>query len=149
MSSRPNPVPDTDEEVNIKGEASFSEQDRNYCGSSDVTHENSKIREMLIDFYQKYNPEKVGTIDFILERYQGKESDLLQDLREKYREKISEHELASVIPIPICDEMPSRGSSSDEVISHQLNGAIERFIGGWGRGVDGTSILSVSTAKRK
>jgi hypothetical protein len=42
------------------------------------------IKHALKEFYLKFNPEKVNTIDHILERYDGKEIELFSNLKEKY-----------------------------------------------------------------
>lgn len=41
-------------------------------------------RDRLVKFYEKYNPEKVGTVDKTLEKFRGREEDLFQALRKKY-----------------------------------------------------------------
>lgn len=41
-------------------------------------------RDRLINFYEKYNPEKVATVDKTLVQYSGKEKELFEKLRAKY-----------------------------------------------------------------
>lgn len=42
------------------------------------------IKDIVEDFYRKYNPEKISTIDSILEKYRDNEAQLLVHLKEKY-----------------------------------------------------------------
>ena len=41
-------------------------------------------RERLTEFYRKYNPKKLNTVDAVLEAYRGKEEKLFQQLEAKY-----------------------------------------------------------------
>jgi hypothetical protein len=41
-------------------------------------------REKVVEFYRKYNPSKLSSLDEILNRYQGKETDLLKKLHAQY-----------------------------------------------------------------
>ena len=42
------------------------------------------LRGLLEAFYSKHNPEKLCNLDIILERYKGKEDQLIQQLKQKY-----------------------------------------------------------------
>ena len=41
-------------------------------------------RQRLLDFYERYNPEKLGEIDTILAKFKGREDTLFKKLKEKY-----------------------------------------------------------------
>ncbi len=41
-------------------------------------------RAVLIEFYQKHNPEKVGEVDLLLRKYKGREVELIHALKVKY-----------------------------------------------------------------
>jgi len=62
----------------------------------------------LIAFYQKYNPEKLDTVESTLIKYQGKEDDLFQKLEAKYihRTSIPNPNPTSKYPPP-CGEGPT------------------------------------------
>ncbi|DBA02168.1 TPA: hypothetical protein N0F65_004803 [Lagenidium giganteum] len=48
-------------------------------------HEQQQLfRKRLVDFYTKYNPEKIGGIDRTLEAFRGREEELFAKLTEKY-----------------------------------------------------------------
>ena len=53
-------------------------------------------RNRLMLFYEEHNPEKLNTIDIILEEWQGKEDELLKAVVDKYKTKY-EHEEAAAI----------------------------------------------------
>ena len=40
--------------------------------------------KILTDFYQKHNPEKLGQVDYLLNKYKGREEELVKSLKEKY-----------------------------------------------------------------
>lgn len=48
-------------------------------------HNEITIRDVVQQFYFEYNPERVSTIDMILEKYVGNEIQLIKHLKEKYR----------------------------------------------------------------
>ena len=50
--------------------------------TTDVAAVKAKVRAM----YEKYNPEKLEKLDTIMFRYKGRESDLLRDLEDKYKD---------------------------------------------------------------
>lgn len=50
--------------------------------STDVAAVEAEVRAM----YEKYNPEKLEKIDTIMFRYKGRETDLLKDLKDKYKD---------------------------------------------------------------
>lgn len=41
-------------------------------------------RDEVVEFYRKYNPEKLSSVDGILSKYQGKEGELLTKLHKQY-----------------------------------------------------------------
>jgi hypothetical protein len=60
-----------------------------FGGAGDSTSDDAPINDVdykaqLIDFYKKYNPEKLDTVDSTLAKYRGKEKELFQKLQEKY-----------------------------------------------------------------
>jgi peptidylprolyl isomerase len=60
-----------------------------FGGAGDSTSDDAPINDVdykaqLIDFYKKYNPEKLDTVDSTLAKYKGKEKELFQKLQEKY-----------------------------------------------------------------
>lgn len=64
---------------------------------SDISDVNLQdFKKILEVFYTTHNPERVGTINLILESYKGRERELLIHLGEKYsHEKVQEAILAS------------------------------------------------------
>lgn len=44
-------------------------------------------REKLRKFYEVHNPEKLSDIDFLLEKYEGREDVLFRKLQRKYERK--------------------------------------------------------------
>lgn len=44
----------------------------------------SELREWVTSFYEAHNPEKLGSIDVILGKYEGKEEELVSQLERKY-----------------------------------------------------------------
>jgi hypothetical protein len=52
--------------------------------SSQQSFAGKSAREMLTDFYQKYNPGQIDKIDGILMKYSGKEEALFRNLAQKY-----------------------------------------------------------------
>ena len=49
-----------------------------------IVWDQTNMREFLENFYRVHNPEKLSTIDLILERYRGHEGELFEHLSEKY-----------------------------------------------------------------
>jgi hypothetical protein len=45
------------------------------------------IRRQIANIFRKHNPEKLSELDGLLEKYRGKESDLLRAIQKKYLEK--------------------------------------------------------------
>jgi hypothetical protein len=108
------------------------------------------IKRALEEFYLKFNPEKLSTIDHILLRYDGKEIELFSNLMEKYdvnefslfdqiiqkEEKIfsTSDESASVIAkseAVACDEqttVPNKDSATASKHSVSLTPTKEAFI---------------------
>ena len=52
--------------------------------SSGATFGGKTPREILIQFYQQYNPSKIGEVDKLLAKYAGNEENLLRNLARKY-----------------------------------------------------------------
>ncbi|RLN53075.1 hypothetical protein BBJ29_002059 [Phytophthora kernoviae] len=52
--------------------------------STSLSPREGRLRARLIGFYTKYNPSAIPRVDKILERYHGRESELWQDLCQKY-----------------------------------------------------------------
>jgi len=50
----------------------------------EIITEEQRIKKRLVDFYQKHNPDKVSSIDGIMEKYKGQEARLFDMLRTKY-----------------------------------------------------------------
>eukprot|EP00516_Mucochytrium_quahogii_P002514 CAMPEP_0203743712 /NCGR_PEP_ID=MMETSP0098-20131031/29_1 /ASSEMBLY_ACC=CAM_ASM_000208 /TAXON_ID=96639 /ORGANISM=" , Strain NY0313808BC1" /LENGTH=1164 /DNA_ID=CAMNT_0050631033 /DNA_START=223 /DNA_END=3717 /DNA_ORIENTATION=- len=50
----------------------------------DVLNEDVPIRDQVKAFYSKYNPEKIGDLERILARFEGREEVLLEKLKKKY-----------------------------------------------------------------
>ncbi|CAI5737269.1 unnamed protein product [Hyaloperonospora brassicae] len=55
-------------------------------------------RQKLVDFYQKYNPSKLSSVDATLQKYKGNEEKLFQNLATKYRVDVSNVSGACVPP---------------------------------------------------
>lgn len=49
-----------------------------------MSYDESALLLMLVSFYECYNPSKVDTVPIILERFHGKEVELLHNLKQKY-----------------------------------------------------------------
>ena len=45
---------------------------------------NSNIEKEVISFYQKYNPDKLEKVPYLLEKYKNRETELLESLKNKY-----------------------------------------------------------------
>lgn len=45
---------------------------------------NNPARERVVEFYRRYNPGKLASVDEILSKYEGKEDELLRKLRKQY-----------------------------------------------------------------
>lgn len=41
-------------------------------------------RGELVDFYEAHNPDKLDQVDAILDKYEGREEELMKTLRDKY-----------------------------------------------------------------
>lgn len=54
------------------------------AGANSVTFGGRPTREIVVAFYQKYNPSKMAEIDKVLTKYAGKEEQLLRNLAKKY-----------------------------------------------------------------
>lgn len=54
-------------------------------GTSSIT-----LRDAMESFYQEFNPDKIGTIDTILEKYVGHEEKLFEELKLKYNVTVFE-----------------------------------------------------------
>lgn len=54
-------------------------------GASQSSLQSRTPREMLTQFYQQKNPSKLGEIDKVLAKYQGKEEQLFRNLAKKYQ----------------------------------------------------------------
>jgi uncharacterized membrane protein len=50
-----------------------------YCPSRATT-----AKQRVVEFYRRYNPSKLATVDDILSKYEGKEDELLRKLRKQY-----------------------------------------------------------------
>jgi len=61
----------------------FSEEDRRTASNTD-NGDGTSHRQMLIEFYQKYNPSKVNEVDQTLEKFAGREEEMFRKLRLKY-----------------------------------------------------------------
>ena len=48
------------------------------------------FRTQLVNFYTKYNPSKLGTVDQVLAKYRGQETKLFASLRKKYQVPVTE-----------------------------------------------------------
>ena len=46
-------------------------------------------RERLIQFYKKHNPSRLFNVDYLLEKYRGRESELFSELRKIFRTSIT------------------------------------------------------------
>mmetsp|Transcript_10650 Transcript_10650/g.23435 ORF Transcript_10650/g.23435 Transcript_10650/m.23435 type:complete len:341 (-) Transcript_10650:220-1242(-) len=57
-------------------------------------------RSRLLQFYEKYNPEKAHTIDSLLSKYKGKEKELFAKLEYKYEGKRIQSAFPALPPIP-------------------------------------------------
>uniref|UniRef100_A0AAV1TKB6 RanBP2-type domain-containing protein n=1 Tax=Peronospora matthiolae TaxID=2874970 RepID=A0AAV1TKB6_9STRA len=55
-------------------------------------------RQKLVDFYQKYNPSKLSSVDATLQKYKGNEEKLFQNLATKYKVYVSNVSGVSVPP---------------------------------------------------
>uniref|UniRef100_M4B520 RanBP2-type domain-containing protein n=1 Tax=Hyaloperonospora arabidopsidis (strain Emoy2) TaxID=559515 RepID=M4B520_HYAAE len=55
-------------------------------------------RQKLVDFYQKYNPSKLSSVDATLQKYKGNEEKLFQSLATKYKVDVSNVSGVSVLP---------------------------------------------------
>jgi protein-tyrosine-phosphatase len=53
-----------------------------------VDEEREKHRARLVEFYTAYNPEKIGEVDTILDKFKGKEQTLFKKLKEKYPDAV-------------------------------------------------------------
>ena len=45
---------------------------------------NDNIEREVISFYQKYNPDKLEKVPYLLEKYKNREIELLESLKNKY-----------------------------------------------------------------
>ena len=62
----------------------YSTKPSSTSSSDGSEHNEAPIRERLLKFYSKYNPEKLDSIDTLLEHYEGREKVLLAKLIDKY-----------------------------------------------------------------
>ncbi len=51
---------------------------------SDISSSSLSHRQRLIEFYEKYNPEKLSSVDSTLEKFKGKEAEMFAKLDRKY-----------------------------------------------------------------
>ena len=58
------------------------------AATSSVTT-SEEVREILESFYSMYHPEKLGSIDMILDKYIGNHDNLINQLRDKYSKEFS------------------------------------------------------------
>jgi len=54
------------------------------AGATQSTFQGKDPRQMLMQFYQQYNPSKLGEVDKVLTKYKGKEEQLFRNLAKKY-----------------------------------------------------------------
>ena len=56
------------------------------------------VEEEVRALYEKYNPEKLTSMDTIMFRYKGREMELLKDIKDKYKDMqpVSEEHAASL-----------------------------------------------------
>lgn len=74
-----------DDEQLAEYESGARTQSRKEYGEIEMTSTSrSDARDKVIAFYKKYNPSKLSTVDTILEKYEGKENELLQKLYKQY-----------------------------------------------------------------
>ena len=66
-------------------------------------------RQRLVLFYEKYNPNKIQTVDEVLEAWEGKEDELLKAVVDKYKQKMEHDENAR-----IYDEVHGGGVGADQ-----------------------------------
>ena len=50
----------------------------------DAANEELNVAEYVSDFYARYNPSKLDDVPYILEKYKGKETELLAKLERQY-----------------------------------------------------------------
>ena len=48
---------------------------------------NNNIEREVINFYEKYNPDKLEKVPYLLEKYKNREIELLESLKNKYAVK--------------------------------------------------------------
>ncbi|CUG93171.1 Hypothetical protein, putative [Bodo saltans] len=70
-------------------------------------------RSRLERFMQQYNPEKLSTIDKILDAYKGREQEMFEALVKKYGPEPSESSVTAPPPRPQPQSTPSSSSSSN------------------------------------
>jgi hypothetical protein len=73
------------------------------------------FRDFLELFYERYNPEKLDTIDMILNQFAGKESDMILVLGEKY--ELSREDLLALMDEAAVDN-PAPGATSTRHNAH-------------------------------
>lgn len=83
-----------------------------------------KVREALVAFYAQHNPDRISSIDPILEKYCGYEVELLKSLKDKYN--VTEHLLIDNLLAsgvggddPTVDSIVISNNSSVNPSSHQ------------------------------
>lgn len=60
-----------------------------------LTIDNIDLKKTLVKFYQRYSPDKLDRIDFVLSKYRGEEGELFDDLVIRY--KVSEEEMQTFL----------------------------------------------------
>ena len=69
-------------------------------------------RERLIQFYEKHNPSRLFNVDYLLEKYRGRESELFSELEKKYSGPQSRPKMTSLTLGGVVDREDTVSNSS-------------------------------------
>jgi len=87
---------------------------------------NNNIEREVISFYQKYNPDKLEKVPYLLEKYKNREIELLESLKNKYDVKDQNYSHLSKedeCPVEVLEihEKASKSSSEKSVKHMEVN----------------------------
>lgn len=85
-------------------------------------HERSVVEEKVRSFYVQYNPEKINDIDFIMNKYKGREFALLEQLEMQYKKPgaCSSSTTSVLSPVPILHCTPDLSIDAASVLTKSV-----------------------------
>lgn len=86
-------------------------------------------RKILTDLYKRYNPEKVGDVDFLLKKFEGREAEMVEKVRLKYG--VTEEDSLEPAPPPTPEELARRQKKRKRIALWTM---ILLLVGGVGAG---------------